>query len=211
MRKLCLAVVIMLVSSCFIGSSFAADKVEGKKWNFFNREPAKTTPAKAPAAKAVAVKAPVAPAARPVAKAEESVTKVINMTKEEMVADIVDALESEEDIVDVVKGLKMEKTKSGKIVYTFEGVNIENLDKDKLESLLNKVRQQKVRLHTENINRQLDTVRRIQDLNNPTGVTVPRVVTGPAMPPRIPSAPPSGSVAPQAPRAPSAPPAPPRR
>ncbi len=144
-------------------------------------------------------------------KTESKSGDVKQMMTDEIVGDIKSALDEYEEISNFVPGLKKITDRAGKASYTFAGIKIEALDRVRLEKLYLRVHQEMTRLHTENINRQLDTVRRVQRAGNKAGGGAPRSVVTPPAAPRVPSAPPSIHTVPRPPRPPAAPTPPPKR
>lgn len=135
-------------------------------------------------------------------------------TKEEMIADLKENLDDEEEILNFIPGLKKITTEKGESYYTYEGLKLEDLDKEKLNKIFTRARQETTRIRTNKLNEQLENIRRNQRLTAAAGGGVPRVPVTPPTPPRmfsapnVPSAPPP---VPQPPRTPTPPPAPPRR
>lgn len=203
MRRTYLFILVALICSLSSSTAFAATKIVAEKGKASEKIP----PAKAAAPNAATAKRPDAKPvlAAPSGKNAARPAQAGNMTEKEMLEEIAEALDSEDAIIDSVPGLKKEQAEGGKSFYTFEGIKIEALGKDKMAELMNKVRQQKVRIHTENINRQLETVRRIQQIDNLSRAAVPQAVVMPPAAPRMPPVPPSASRPPQVPRVPSAP------
>lgn len=139
---------------------------------------------------------------------EATTTAAVKMTKEELVADLKDELESDDEIFDIIPDFKAVKDETGKTYYTYKGVKLEDMAENDLESLLARTRQNLIKLRTERIQQQLETARRAQQIQRLAAPPVsPRTPATAAtqQPPRAMSAPPS------APKAPPAPPATPRR
>ncbi|MDO8536421.1 MAG: hypothetical protein Q7S30_05405 [Candidatus Omnitrophota bacterium] len=125
-------------------------------------------------------------------------------SKDELIADIINALRSEDEIFNAVPGLKADKDAKGNIFYTYNGTKIEDLSKEDAGSLTIKVHQARTRLNTERIQRQLETVRRMERLQR---------INAPSQTPRTPAAPMTVRTPPPAPvaaRAPTPPPSTPR-
>jgi hypothetical protein len=112
--------------------------------------------AKEEAQKAAAAQAGPSKQAPPKAKAAK------DMTTEELAAEIADILDTDEEIGSFIPGLKKEKDNLGKTFYTYNGVKLERLDRGKLEKLFIRVRQERVRIRTERITRQLESIRQAQ-------------------------------------------------
>jgi len=156
--------------------------------------------------------AKVTPAAQ--AKEGPAVPKkaVKDMTKADVTEEIKRILGREEEIINLIPGFKMERDDKGNIYYTYNGVRLEKLDKGELDKILGRTKNEAVRIRSERLNQQLETIRRAQQLN--AGVqqaarppTVP--VPPPPQPPRVPQPPQTVNQPPKTPPAP--PPAPPKR
>lgn len=114
------------------------------------------------------------------------------MTKEEMLSEIKDDLETLDEILDGIPALKAEKDKDGKIFYTYNGVKLDEMGKEELEGVFTKVSQSATRFRTERIQRQLETVRRTQRLTEKAVPVTPVTPSGPvsvSIPPSPPSVP----------------------
>lgn len=163
----------------------------------------------APAVKAEAKPAGgTAPAPAAVPKVAPPAKKTY--TKEEMIAHIKETLDHEEEILNFIPGLKKATTEKGESLYTFEGAKLEELNNEKFDKLFSRVNQEATRIRTDRLNRQLETIRRAQQITSAAGGPA-RVPAPPPQPPRvysapnIPHTPPS---VPQPPRVPAPPPAP---
>jgi hypothetical protein len=121
------------------------------------------------------------------------------MTQDETLADLKESIGENDELFDIIPELKSEKDTGGKFHYTFNGIKLEELSKEDLGKLATRVRQTLVKLRTDRIERQLETVRRVQNIQR---IPAPTQVQ---QPPRIPSQPSSP------PKGPPAPPAPPSR
>ena len=155
--------------------------------------------------------APVTPAVKPesaVADGEPKtvVPRIAQMTKEEIIAGIVDALDGEDEIMSYIPGLTRQKKEDGtaSYLYVYEGRTLElaDLDEELLRSLLTRVRQTGTKINTDRIQAQLETIRQSQRLLNMQPPQPPPQPPRTTMPPQPP---------PQPPRAPQPPPLPPRR
>jgi|GEM_PF-2649181 len=135
-------------------------------------------------------------------------------TRQEMIAGVKETLGENEEILNLLPGMKMEKTDKGEASYIYNGIKLEDLENDKLKQIFMKVRRETLRIRTERINNQMETIRRSQQITSgipqstvsrvpPTQVAVPQVYTLP----RVPTVP--SSNVPQTPKVPSLPPAPP--
>ncbi|MFA6141822.1 MAG: hypothetical protein WC738_00810 [Candidatus Omnitrophota bacterium] len=134
-------------------------------------------------------------------------------TREEMIADVKEILDDEEEILNFVPGLKKSVAEKDKSLYTYEGLKLEDLDKEKLKKMFTRVRQEAARLRANRLNEQIENIRRNQQLTATAGGGAPKVPVTPPSPPRIysaPSVPRVPTPVPQPPR-PPAPPVTPRR
>lgn len=163
-------------------------------------------------------KKPATPAAnRPMAKVE----KKVEMTKEQLLVRIKSDLKDEKDILNSIPELKSTGEKEN-ATYTYSGTRLEDLDKDKLQTVFNRIQGEALRIRTDHINKQLETIRQANQANiaaqqanraqNIGATPVPQPPKQP-MPPqaRIPQPPSSPTQQTQVPKAPPTPPAPPRR
>jgi len=191
-------------------SSFAEEKqgIFKKLIDFKNKAFAKKDAA--PAIKTDAKPAGPAPAA--------AVPKVASpkkvYTKEEMIARMKKTLDHEEGVLSFIPGLKKSTTEKGESFYTYEGLKLEDLDKEKLGKIFTRVNQEATRIRTDRLNRQLENIRRAQQLTAAAAGGPARVPAVPPQPPRIytaPSIPPAPPSVSQPPKTPAPPPAPPRR
>lgn len=132
-------------------------------------------------------------------------------TKEEMIVDVKETLDDEEELLNFIPGLKKATTEKGESLYTYEGMKLEELDQEKLRKIFTRVRQEATRIRTDRLSRQLETIRRTQQLTAVAAGGAPKMPVAPPAPPRILSAPNVPSAPASVPRPPSPPPAPPRR
>ncbi|MCX5668445.1 MAG: hypothetical protein NTY34_09145 [Candidatus Omnitrophica bacterium] len=145
-----------------------------------------------------APKQPPAPAKIAASKIESPKDK--EMTKGEMLAELKEDLADNDEVFDAVPELKVSAGQDGNAVYTYKNMALDGLSKEDLAELYGRVRQALVKIRTDRIQRQLETVRRIEMLQKTaTPPQLPRIPAE-AQPPRIPPAPPS------APRNPPSPP-----
>lgn len=149
---------------------------------------------------------------------ERTVTPGLDkMTKEELIKDIKEGIESEDEILSYIPQLKMTKDPDGKVIITFEKdgqkVKLEDLDRETLAKIWGSINQIATKINVDRINQQLETIRQTQALQRVT--RPPQAMVPPPQPPRYltpapaPQAPPA--VPTQASRAPQPPPQPPRR
>ncbi|MBI5143741.1 MAG: hypothetical protein HZA30_01555 [Candidatus Omnitrophica bacterium] len=119
------------------------------------------------------------------------------MTKDEILSELKENLEEEEELFDFIPELKKKKNeKEGSYFYTYQDVKLEDLDKEKLEKILQRVHNQLTIIRTDRIVRQLETIRRAQNIVTrppqvPAAPTPPRQVQTPPTPPRTQSPPPT--------------------
>jgi hypothetical protein len=124
---------------------------------------------------------------------EASVAKrAKGMTVQELIDGITKVLDKTDEVMNCVPGFKQEKDPDGKEYYTYKGVRLEKIDKEKLTALYNRVRQERTRLNTERINRQLETIQRAQQAANIANQAgrIPTVTQPPPQPPKAPPSPP---------------------
>jgi len=134
-------------------------------------------------------------------EAREAGQEEEKLTIPQMVKEIVEILDIYEEVLYLIPGLKRKEATSGKVeyLYTLESgqeVRLEQLTAEELGSILNKAQQHATRLHAEEIARQLDTIRRIESLQNatrrpPAQVQIPRIPPEPPRQPQIPRIPPA--------------------
>ena len=130
--------------------------------------------------------APVAADERPKPKSSK------DMTVQELADAITKVLDRTEEVMDYIPGFKQEKDPAGNSFYTYNGSRLESLEKGKLVSLYNMVRQMRTKINTDRINRQLESIRQAQraaEIANQAS-RIPRTTTPPAQPPRTPPQPP---------------------
>lgn len=125
-----------------------------------------------------------------------------DMTKGELAADITKNLDREDAILDLVQGLEKKIDPDGKDYYTYQGGRLEDLDRDTLDNIFGRVRSEALRLRTDKLNRQIETVRRAETIQR---------ISRPPLPPPVANLPPQVPRAVQPPSRPAQPPAPPRR
>ena len=113
------------------------------------------------------------------------------LTRADKLKSIQGNLENLPEILSFVPGIKKEADAAGKATYTYQGKKIEDLDDEQLGKLYARVGNEGVRLRTERLNRQLDTIRRAEQVNrqNRQLMLPPRVPTPPYQPPKIPQIP----------------------
>ena len=117
------------------------------------------------------------------------------MTKAEIVKEIMDDLD-DEDVISFVPGIAKFKDDSGRVYYMFKNEDgamkrLEDLDLDFLDNLSGRVKQAGTILHTQMIQRQLEQVRSMQNIQRSYQVqSPPKTVSVPPSPPRAPYQPP---------------------
>ena len=185
--------------------SFAADNeswIQKMKNKFQKKEVA--VPIKAAPAKEVAVPIKADPA-KEVNSAEAPKKKRKDMTKNELASDIANNLNREGSILNMVPGLEKSSDSEGKDYYTYQGTKLEDLDKSTLDGIFGRVRNEALRLRTDRITRQMETVRRASAATSmipqvprasPT-VNTPPQIPRPAQPPSRPSTPPAPPASPR--------------
>ena len=124
------------------------------------------------------------------------------MTKEEVVKSVKTVIDTEEGVLDTFPAVKKEKAADGTVSYTYQGVKLEELQREMLVKLLGRVRSEAVRIRTERISRQLTAIKQAENITHLAGRGPDRIRSAP---PGIPPRPPA------IPQVPKAPPAPPRR
>lgn len=95
------------------------------------------------------------------AQAEETV----NLSKEDMLHNLNNVLNYNPDLVPVIQGLNAKKDEAGALSYEYNGVKLENLDKETLLGLLRSVNQQVSWRNYEKLQRQLKQLKQIDDMN----------------------------------------------
>ncbi len=115
-----------------------------------------------------------------------------DMTAQELADGITKALNRSKDVINYIPGFKKEKDPEGKDYYTYKEVALEKMDKEALAALYGRVRQERNRLNTERINRQLANIQQAQQAANIANQAsrIPKVPVLPAQPPKAPPAPP---------------------
>ena len=111
------------------------------------------------------------------------------LTMAEMVEHIKGNLDRIEEILTFIPEIKKEIDPAGNVTYTYQGKSLEDLDKEELTKLDARVSNEAVRLRTERLNRQLESIRRANQMTHQARqvIQVPKI---PAPPPKVPKAPP---------------------
>ena len=106
-------------------------------------------------------------------------------TREDMIGSIKSSLDSFSEIMGTVSGLKKEADSSGKAFYSYQGVKLEDLDKEQLHKLFSRVNGEASRLRIDRTNKQLENIRRINQINQQNRqIRPPAPVYIPATPPK---------------------------
>lgn len=194
---------ILILAAAFIlllvSDSFAADESFMQKVrNFFNRGK-ENVQQPAPVTKPKAAPAPIT-AGQPLQAAKTQVAPVKAMTKDELLAAIKSTVDQEPEVLSFVPQLKKAKDASGSGLYTYEGVRLEDLDKEKLSKVFQTAQQRLAVIKAERVTKQLEMINRTRN--------IPKAPSLPQLPPKPPSV---NTPPPAPPRAPSLPPSPPRR
>lgn len=134
--------------------------------------------------------------------------------KEELVIYMKGLLDHEEDVISFIPELK--KVKIGEDnFYTYQGVKLEDIDKEKLMKIFSRIQGEVARIRAERLNKQMESINQAQRASmaaqqaaRTSQVTIPPKPPTVIQPPQVPQQPPAQ---PQIPRPPAQPPAPPRR
>ncbi len=138
---------------------------------------------------------------------EEKAKAAKEMSREEILEKLKHALDSEKAVLNYIPELKELKDEGGKEYYTFSGVKLEDLDKEKLRKLRIRVNQIRTQIRTERLNKQLESIQQAQRAAV-IAQQASRISTVSAHPQQAPPTPPTAQ---QIPKAPPPPPTPPRR
>ena len=211
--------VVLIILSAWTSLSFAAEKeswIQKLRNRFFGRKEAavaKEQPVQAPLGLPAALHAPERTGAAgsretagaPTPAQPVKAKRASDMSTDELVREIADALEDDPEIMNYIPYLKKSKDPEGKEFYMYMETRLERLDRERLEKIFTRVRQERTRLRTERITRQLESIRQAQQAAAiaQQASRIPRIVTPPPQPPRIPSTPTNTQV----PKPPQAPPA----
>ena len=122
------------------------------------------------------------------------------MTPAEIAGRIKETVDTFEEILKYIPELKKEKDDKGAVSYTYQGIKIESLDRDKLEKLYGRVRNEAVRMQTDRLNRQMDFLKRANrasevmpaspSVTKYNFTTLPRLPQMPTKLPNVPKSPP---------------------
>ena len=138
------------------------------------------------------------------------------LTKEELAKHIKDLLDNRDDVLSAVREIKKETDPDGKVSYLYGGAKLEDMNRDDLQKLLNKINGEMGRINSERLQKQLEVIRQADQASRSAQqgsrqVNIPRLPPQPPavyMPPMLPPAPPNVI---QPPKTPTPPPTPPRR
>lgn len=128
------------------------------------------------------------------------------LTKEETVTNLKTTFKRYPEVLGVIPGLKVDRDADGNAYYTYNGVKLDELDKETLRKIYTRARSEVTRIRIEKLNRQLESIRQGQAAARAAeqASRVSRVVT----PPQPPQPPPQPVSTPQTP--PKPPPQPPQ-
>ncbi|GEM_PF-5023667 len=142
--------------------------------------------------------------------------KLKQFSKEEYLEHIKGILDYNRELLDFIQEVKKVKGPDNKEYYALNGTNIDNLDVDALQKLYLRIQNEYVRIRTERINKQMETIlqaqRAAQQAQQAARVSaVPAAPQQPYRPPLPPTPPPSSQPGPQVPKPPPQAPTPPRK
>ena len=139
-------------------------------------------------------------------KAQEDDLSKKELTKEDYAERLKKLFDNEPEILNFIPGIKKQSGKDGKTSYLYNGVNIDDLDKEEIKKLYPRAQTQATRIRTDRLNKQLETVRRAGQASRAAqqASRIPGVVT-PPQPPQVPKQPPASV------QIPKQPPQPPKR
>jgi len=202
---LCLAVVCMAVTVYLYAADAAqSDKEKPAATAWMIEQPKAAAPEKSGAAGAKKEAAPPAVPKKAAAPAEKSYK---DMTVDELAARISATIDRFAEVMDYIPGLKAEMDPEGTAYYTLDRTRLDKLGKERLVALYRRVNQERTRISTERITRQLEMIRQANQ-----AVDIARQAGSRALPPAPPPVPPSAPPqAAQPPRTPPQPPPQPRR
>lgn len=218
-RAFVIAVVIVL--SFGLSTAYGVDSGTGKVSilqkmknaynNFRNKQQAKPQAAKVePKAVSPRLELPQAVAAKDMPKDKE-------VTREEMLAELKEDLSDNDEVLDVIPELRSISGQGGNAMHTYKNTPLDDLSKEDMADLYGRVRQALVKIRTDRVQKQLETIRQVNRLQGiTTPPKTPSSLATPSSAPRTPAIPVSqppriSTVPPSATRAPSTPPAAPQR
>ena len=206
--------VFVVVSSVFAEVALPAER--GEKADKDASIPALKNTTKEDASTAGKDKAVLAGPTGPSDKKEESAppqgkNPFKDMTEAELAERITGLIDRFEEIMDFIPGLKQEQDPGGAHFYAYKGTRLDKLDKEQLVSLYKRVTQQRTRITTERISRQLEQIRQSNQAAEVARQTALRaqIVIAPFVPPQAPYRPPQPPQPPPTTQIPRTPPPPP--
>lgn len=114
----------------------------------------------------------------------EAIQPEITMSKEEIIRDIKDEIDTNEDILEVVPELKRQKDESGNDYFTYndgiDDMKLEDLDIVVLDGLLDKVVEQANMIQVTNMNEQMEALRAGKNSQPSGSQAIPRNTTAPS-------------------------------
>ncbi|MDP2912635.1 MAG: hypothetical protein Q8N91_01330 [Candidatus Omnitrophota bacterium] len=130
------------------------------------------------------------------------------ITQQEFVQHLEETLDYDDEALGAIPELKKEE--GG--FYTYNGVKLEDLDREKLNTVFSRIQNEIGRIRTERLNQQLESIRQAQQANMAAqqAARIPAVFTLPPKPPQVPQPPPSPPQIPMTPQVPQPPPNPPQ-
>src|SRR3989338_11265034 len=140
-RKISALTIIVILA--LASASFAAEKeslIQKLRRKFLQKKPP-------PVSKVPEAKQPM-----PAHEVKQAKPKK-ELTKEELLVEMREILDSEEEVLDYIPELKKKKDESGKEFYTYnvsgQEVRLEEMDKDSLENLLTRAHQTATKIRTD--------------------------------------------------------------
>jgi len=125
---------------------------------------------------------------------------ITEMTKQETIEAIQDALDSEEEVLDFIPEIKKRKDEAGKDNYFYlsgsKEVSLADLEKEVLDKMLVRVNQTATQIRTNHIQSQLAAIQQAHNIQNIQNIqrvqtSVPRPAATPQTPPKPPTLPPA--------------------
>ena len=151
------------------------------------------------------------PVASSAEKDEKSPKQKKEFTKAELLEHIKGTLDYTKEVLNFVPGLKMVTDAASKTGYTYNGMKLEDMDKERLEKLSVRINNEVTRIRTERLNKQLEAIRQAEQASRQARQAVNTNTYQPPRPPTYTQPPPAPPAAAQPPKIPTPPPAPPRR
>ncbi len=110
------------------------------------------------------------------------------MSKDDLVTQIEGTINRLQDVLNYVPGLKKVTDNAGKVTYLYQDKKLQDLSKEQLIRLNSRINSEAVRIRTDRLTRQLESISRANKMANQRAPAAPPSVY---VPPRAPSAPPS--------------------